>query len=126
MRQCPCSHKGMDVGISYLVIHFCVCKKFFQVLYLMSNVHHLVVPLENLLPHHLHCLGILGCCLDLDHHLNSWSILECCLDPGHGTSVKVQDEGLEYVCLLVYSPVLIPRQLRFPLYSRAVITEGLM
>ena len=32
--------------------------------------------------------------------------------------VKVQDEWL------VYSPMLIPRQLRFPLYSGAVITEG--
>ena len=27
---------------------------------------------------------------------------------------------------LVYSPMLIPRQLRFSLYSGAVITEGLM
>ena len=104
MRECHCSHKGMDVCRSYLVVHFCVCKKFFQVLSLMSNVCHLVVPLENLLPLHLDCL----------------SILECCLDPGHGTSVKVQ-----YVWL-VCSPMLIPRQLRFSLYSGAVITEGLM
>ena len=35
-------------------------------------------------------------------------------------------EGVGYVYLLVYSPVLIPRQLRFSLYSGAVITEGLM
>ena len=73
MRQCHCSHKGMGVGIHYLVIHFHVCKNFFQVLYLMFNVRHLVVLLENLLPH-------LGCL----------RILECCLDPGHSTSVKVQ------------------------------------
>ena len=63
MRQCQCSHKGMDVGISYLVVHFHVCKKFFQVLSLMSNVCHLVVLLENLLPLHLGCLNMLECCL---------------------------------------------------------------
>ena len=74
MRQCHCSHKGMGVGIHYFVVHFHVCKKFFQALSPMSNVCHLVALLENLLPH-LDCL----------------SILECCLDPGHGTSVKVQD-----------------------------------
>ena len=34
--------------------------------------------------------------------------------------VKVQDGWL------VYSPMLIPRQFRFSLYSGAVITEGLM
>ena len=33
-------------------------------------------------------------------------------------------EGTEYVYWLVYSPMLIPRQLRFSLYSGAVITEG--
>ena len=44
-----------------------------------------------------------------------------------------QCEGTEYVkgtdvyvYWLVYSPMLIPRQLRFSLYSGAVITEGLM
>ena len=98
MRQCHCSHKGIDVGISYLVVHFHVCKKFFWVLSLMSNVHHLVVLLENLLPHHLDCLGILWCCLDPGHHLNCWSILECCLDPGHGTSVKVQNMKVQNMC----------------------------
>ena len=36
------------------------------------------------------------------------------------TIVKVQDGWL------LYSPMLIPRQLRFSLYSGAVITEGLM
>ena len=42
--------------------------------------------------------------------------------------VKVQKGmwGIEYVYWLVYSPMLIPRQLRFSLYSGAVITEGLM
>ena len=104
MKQCHCSHKGMDIGISCVVIHFHVCKKFFQVLALMSSVHHPVVPSENLLPLPLSCL----------------SILECCLDPGHSTSVKVQDGWL------VYSPMVIPRQLRFSLYSGAVITESLM
>ena len=38
---------------------------------------------------------------------------------------------VQYVCKvqngwLVYSPMLIPRQLRFSLYSGTVITEGLM
>ena len=100
MRQCHCSHKGMDVGISYLVVHFCVCKKFFQVLSPMSNVHHLVVPLENLLPLHLDCLSILECCLDPGHHLNCWSILECCLDPGHYLELndRQQCTGLVGVC----------------------------
>ena len=37
-------------------------------------------------------------------------------------SVEVQNR---YVWL-VYDPILIPRQLRFSLYSGAVITEGLM
>ena len=72
MRQWHCSHKGMDIGISYLVVHFHVCKKFFQVLSLMSSVHHLVVLLENLLPLHLDCLSILECSLDPGHHLNCW------------------------------------------------------
>ena len=36
----------------------------------------------------------------------------------HGTSVKVQNGWL------VYGPMLVPRQLRFSLYSGAVITEG--
>ena len=27
MRQCHCFHKAMGVGIHYLVVHFCVCKK---------------------------------------------------------------------------------------------------
>ena len=67
MRKCHCSHKGMGVGIHYLVIHFHVCKKFFQALSLMSNVHHLVVLLENLLPH-LDCLITLACCLDPGHY----------------------------------------------------------
>ena len=80
----------------------------------MSSAHHPVVPFENLLLH-LSCLSILECCLDPD-----LITLGCCLDPGHGTSVKVQDEWL--VC----SPILIPRQLRFSLYSGAVITEDLM
>ena len=67
MRQYHCSHKGMGVGICYLVIHFHVCKKFFQVLYLMSNVCHLVVLLESLLLH-LDCLlGGLLLCLDPGH-----------------------------------------------------------
>ena len=38
------------------------------------------------------------------------------------TIVKVQNIDV----WLVYSPMLIPRQLRFSLYSGAVITEGLM
>ena len=45
-------------------------------------------------------------------------------------SVKVQNMLLRYrICLLLLikcSPVLIPRQLRFSLYSGAVITEDLM
>ena len=85
MRQCHCSHKGMGIGIHYLVVHFRVCKKFFQALSLMSNVGHLVVLLGNLLPH-------LGCL----------SILECCLDPGHSTSVKVQIGWLVYVVLCLF------------------------
>ena len=53
-------------------------------------------------------------------------------NPSTMGSVKVQNIGLlvgiEYVCcfLIICSPVLIPRQLRFSLYSGAVITEGLM
>ena len=35
-------------------------------------------------------------------------------------------EGVEYDVWLVYDPMLIPRQLRFSLYSGAVTTEGLM
>ena len=104
VKQCHCCHKGMDIGISCVVIHFCVCRKFFQVLPPKSSAHHPVVLSENLLPLHLSCP----------------SILECCLDPGHSTSVKVQNG------LLVYSPKLIPRQLRFSLYSGTVITEGQM
>ena len=100
MRQCHCSHKGMGIGIHCWAGHFHVCKMFFQVLFLSSSVHHLEVVLGNLLLH--------------------LSVLVCCLDPGHGISVKVQDG------LLVYDPMLIPRHLRFSLYSGAVITEGLM
>ena len=37
-----------------------------------------------------------------------------------------QCEGTDMVHWLIYSPMLIPRQLRFSLYSGAVITEGLM
>ena len=37
MKQCHCSHKVMDIGISCVVIHFHVCKKFFWVLALMSS-----------------------------------------------------------------------------------------
>ena len=41
--------------------------------------------------------------------------------------VKVQYEGTNRMCgWLVYDPTSIPRQLRFSLYSGAVITEGLM
>ena len=48
-------------------------------------------------------------------------------------SFRHQCEGTRWVsnvgsigCLVPYGPMLIPRQLRFSLYSRAVITEGLM
>ena len=40
----------------------------------------------------------------------------------HGEGVKVQNMMVGWIC----SPMLIPRQLRFSLYSGAVITEGLM
>ena len=53
-----------------------------------------------------------------------WTQMQPMLSPIY---LKVQwDGGIEYVCLLVYSPMLIPRQLRFSLYSGAVITKGLM
>ena len=90
MKQCHCSHKGMDIGISYLVVHFHVCKKFFQVLYLMSNIRHLVVLLENLLPH----LSILECCLHPGYHLNCGNILKCHLDPGHYQSWMIGSGAL--------------------------------
>ena len=51
--------------------------------------------------------------------------LDVCLDISPFiplTNVKVQ----EYDVWLVYDPSSIPRQLRFSLYSGAVITEGLM
>ena len=51
--------------------------------------------------------------------------LDVCLDISPFiplTNVKVQ----EYDVWLVYDPTSIPRQLRFSLYSGAVITEGLM
>ena len=105
MRQCYCSHKGMGIDIHCWVNHFHAYKMFFQVLYLSSSVHHLQVLFGNLLLH----LSVLVCC-----------VLVCCLDPGHGTSVKVQNGWL------VYDPTSIPRQLRFSLYSGAVITEGMM
>ena len=73
MKQCHCSHKGMDIGINCVVIHFRVCKKFFQVLSPMSSAHHPVVPFENLLPLHLSCLNMLECCLRNGQYL-SWSI----------------------------------------------------
>ena len=73
MKQCHCSHKGMDIGISYLVVHFHVCKKFFQVLSPMSSVHHLVVPLENLLLLHLSCWNMLECWLGYGLY-QSWRI----------------------------------------------------
>ena len=41
------------------------------------------------------------------------------------THVLIADVKVQYAWL-VYSPMLIPRQLRFSLYSGAVITEGLM
>ena len=68
MRQYYCSHKGMGIDIHCWVNHFHVCKMFFQVLYLSSNVHRLWVLFGNLLPH----LSVLVCC-----------VLVCCLDPGH-------------------------------------------
>ena len=44
--------------------------------------------------------------------------------------MKEYCEGTEWVIgiewLVPYGPMLIPRQLRFSLYSGAVITEGLM
>ena len=48
MKQCHCSHKGMDIGISCVVIHFHVCKRFLQVLPPMSIACHQVVPFKNL------------------------------------------------------------------------------
>ena len=63
MKQCYRSHKGMGIGISYVVIHVLVYKKFFQVLLQRSSVCHPVVPSENPLPLHLTCLNILECCL---------------------------------------------------------------
>ena len=70
MKRCHCSHKDMDIDISCVVIHFHVCKKFFQVLALMSSACHSVVPSENLLPLQLNCLSILECCLGPGHY---WS-----------------------------------------------------
>ena len=75
MRQHHCSHKGMGAGICCWVGHFRVCKKFFQVLFLLTSVHHLVVLLGNLLPH----LSVLVCCLDPGH---------CHLDPGHNLNCQ--------------------------------------
>ena len=56
---------------------------------------------------YLTCLTMLGCFLALQKHTYLLWRYRICV-------------------LLVYSPVLIPRQLRFSLYSGAVITEGLM
>ena len=44
---------------------------------------------------------------------------------GRGVKVQYDDYGIEWL-LDVSSPVFVPRQLRFSLYSGAVITEGWM
>ena len=79
-KECYCCHKGMDIGISYVVIHVCVYKKFFQVLLQRSSVHHLVVLSESL-PHRQSCQSILECCLDLGHcqrdRRDLWSTARC-------------------------------------------------
>ena len=69
MKECYCTHKDMGIGISYVVIHVHVYKKFFQVFLWRSSVHHPVVPSENL-PLHWSCLSILECCLELGHYLS--------------------------------------------------------
>ena len=58
MKECYGSHKGMGIGISYVVIHVHVYKKFFQVFLQRSSVCHPVVPSGNL-PFHWSCLSIL-------------------------------------------------------------------
>ena len=67
MKQCHWPLKGMGMGISYVVIHVCVCKKFFQVLPQRSSARHPVVPSENLLPLHLNML---------EYCLGAWSVSE--------------------------------------------------
>ena len=51
MKGCYCCHKGMDIGISYVVIPVHVYKKFFWAFLQRSSVHHLVVPSESILCH---------------------------------------------------------------------------
>ena len=47
--------------------------------------------------------------------------------PLQGLSSQHQCEGTRWdVWLCICSPMLVPRQLRFSLYSGAIITEGLM
>ena len=41
-------------------------------------------------------------------------------------NAQLDNVKVQYDVWLVYGPMLIPRQLRFSLYSGAVITEGLM
>ena len=77
MKGCYCCHKGMDIGISYVVIPVCVCKKFFQAFLQKSSVHHPVVQSESLL-HHQSCQSIQECCLDLGCY-QSWRIGICTL-----------------------------------------------
>ena len=66
---------------------------------------------------------IQGCCMQCPVAVGWAQFLPCkvlshCEVSRHSTSVKVQNG------LLVYDPMLIPWQLRFSLYSGAVITEG--
>ena len=66
---------------------------------------------------------IQGCCMQYPVAVGWAQFLPCkvlshCEVSRHGTSVKVQD------VLFQYDPMLIPWQLRFSLYSGAVITEG--